>query len=70
MSETGIADMLAEYRALKSELKVLRDDMVKAAVEHCGLGQEHATNCDIYAFLDGYLRGRGVVPAKRKQACP
>jgi hypothetical protein len=57
-----IADLLADYRETKERQKVLKEDMVRVAVEELGMDQQEAIRKadQLYVFLDGYLVGQGV----------
>ena len=63
-----IADLLAEYRETKERQKILKEDMVRVAVEVLGMDQLEATRKadQMYIFLDGYLVGQGMQQSWRK----
>lgn len=65
-----VADLLADYRDCRARIKVLREDMVRAAVETGALPQEEAVKMadKIDVFLDGFLVGQGMDMAWRKVA--
>lgn len=65
-----VADLLADYRDCKARIKVLREDMVRAAVEIAALPQDEAVKMadKIDAFLDGFLVGQGIDMEWRKVA--
>ena len=65
-----IADLLAEYREIKERQKLVRDDMARACVEVLGLPQDEVAKrqADLYALLDGYLIGQGMVQKWRSAA--
>lgn len=60
-----VADMLAEYRRAKVRAKEIRTEMVKFVVEELGMDQQEASQLEIYAFLDGYLVGKGMAQTWR-----
>lgn len=62
MNLDDIADLLGEWRDNEGRKRVLREEMVRAAVEVLKLSQEEATKRgnDIPALLDGYLIGNGI----------
>ena len=62
-----IADVLADYRDAKERQRLARDDMVRIVVDVLGLPQEEAVKTDLYALLDGYLIGQGMMQAHRKE---
>ena len=65
-----IADLLAEYRDNRERQRILKDEMVRVAVEVLGLPQdEMVKKADrIDMLLDGYLIGQGMRQEWRKSA--
>lgn len=59
MNLDDIADLLGEWRESKERQRVLRDEMVKVAVEVLKLPQSDAVKADLPTLLDGYLIGQG-----------
>jgi hypothetical protein len=57
-----IADLLGDYRDARERGKILRAEMIRAAVEVAGIPQEQAQKMadKIDVFLDGYLVGQGI----------
>lgn len=70
MKLEDIADLLAEYRETKERQKVLKEEMVRAAVEVLGMSQQEALRKadQMYVFLDGYLVGQGMQQSWRQMA--
>jgi hypothetical protein len=66
MLNEEIADLLADLRRAKYEVKDIRQHLVKFAVEEIGLEQQEASQMDIAVFLDGYLVGRGMYQSSRQ----
>ncbi len=58
---TEIADALRYYARAKNEQKRIRNELVKMAVNYCGIDQSEAVKLDIVTFLDGYLVGNGII---------
>lgn len=65
-ANTVIAGSLRDYHRAKAEAKRARAELVRIAVEHCGLPQDEAMKTDLATFLDGYLVGQGVTPGYRE----
>jgi len=55
-----ISDLLRDYYRCKTNIKQIREEMIKLAVEELGMDQKEAINCDIAMFLNGYLVGCGM----------
>lgn len=66
MLNEEIADLIRDYARSKQEARDIRDQMMRFVVEDLGIPQPEAQKMDLPAFLDGYLTGRGIVPAYRK----
>jgi hypothetical protein len=68
MTSKDIASMMSAFGAKKAEMKALRGEMTRAAVEVCGLTQKAAMSVDVEVFLDGWLVGQGYVQSYRLSA--
>ena len=65
LNNNEIANLLCDYRDAKNEVKELRTEMVRLAVDQLGLDQQAAMKRDLETFLDGYLVGQGVMQSWR-----
>ena len=61
MNNNEIANLLRDYREAKNEVRELRTEMVRVAVDQLGMDQHETMKRDIETFLDGYLVGQGVM---------
>ena len=66
MLNEEISDLLAELRRTKYEVKDIKLQLVKFAVEEIGIEQQEASQMDIAVFIDGYLVGRGMHQSRRQ----
>jgi hypothetical protein len=68
MTLTDIANLIAEYREAKARQQLIREEMVRVAVEVLGLPQEEAIKKSdrMESILDGYLIGQGMRQEWRK----
>ena len=64
LNNNEIANLLCDYRDAKNEVRELRTEMVRVAVE-IGMDQQLAMKRDLETFLDGYLVGQGVMQSWR-----
>ena len=55
-----IADLLADHRAAKREIAVIRSELITIAVEDLGIPQSEAIKTDLYVLFDGYLIANGI----------
>lgn len=60
-----VADLLHRHNAAKRELKKLKVEMMRFAVEELNVDQTDAQKATLEVFLDGYLVGQGVKQAWR-----
>lgn len=63
MTNCEIAHLLWDYRRLKKDLRNLREEMLKQAVEVLGINRKAAQKTNLEAFLDGYLAGQEMPKA-------
>ncbi len=62
----AVVEEMAAYREAKNDMKVARDELLRMSVDITGLTQKEAVNCDVIAYMDGWLMGNGISPSHRK----
>ncbi len=59
---TYVADAIHDYLRAKEEAANAKSTLLRIAVEDLGIPQQIVARGDVVTLLDGYLRGRGIVP--------
>ena len=58
MTNYEIARLLRDYRHTKKDIRDLRAEMLRVAVDDLGINRKAAQLTNLEAFLDGYLAGQ------------
>lgn len=64
---TELADLLREYTRSRNTTKEIKADMLRIAVEGCGISQKDAMQTDLPSFIDGFLVAHGVTQSWRSE---
>ena len=59
---TYVADAIHDYLRAKEDAASAKSTLLRIAVEDLGIPQQVVARGDVVTLLDGYLRGRGIVP--------
>ena len=59
---TYVADAIHDYLRAKEDAASAKSALLRIAVEDLGIPQQVVARGDVVTLLDGYLRGRGMVP--------
>ena len=60
MENNDVAALLRSYQSARNQVKDLRIELVKFAVEELGMDQKEVSKIEIDSFLDGYLVGQAI----------
>jgi len=68
MTNYEIARLLRDYRQTKKDIRDLRAEMLRVAVDDLGINRKAAQLTNLEAFLDGYLVGQEKMESCRTMA--